>query len=252
MEAVSPNRITWLGHATVLLELSGVRLITDPVLRPRVLHLRRQGPAPEVPGQLDAVLLSHLHYDHLDLPSLRRLDAGAILVVPRGGARSVRRLRHELVELAAGEELAIGQARVRAVPAIHDGRRMPVGSGAEAIGFVVESGPRVYFAGDTEQFDAMAELAPLDVALLPVWGWGPSLGPGHMDPEEAAAAAALLRPSVAIPIHWGTFRRVALRRAEEGVLDEPPRRFKARCAALTPKTRVEVLLPGQALALPAS
>jgi L-ascorbate metabolism protein UlaG (beta-lactamase superfamily) len=252
MEAGSPNRITWLGHSTVLLELGGVRLITDPVLRARVLHLRRRVAAPEAPGQLDAVLLSHLHYDHLDMPSLRRLDDGAILVVPRGGARSVRRLRHELVELAAGEELAIGQARVRAVPAIHDGRRMPVGRGAEAIGFVVESGPRVYFAGDTEHFDAMADLAPLDVALLPIWGWGPSLGPGHMDPEEAAAAAVLLRPSVAIPIHWGTFRPLALRRADEALLDEPPRRFKARCATLTPETRVEVLLPGQALTLPPS
>jgi L-ascorbate metabolism protein UlaG (beta-lactamase superfamily) len=236
----------------VLLELGGVRLITDPVLRSRILHLRRHAAPPEPPGRLDAVLLSHLHHDHLDLPSLRRLDGEAIVVVPRGAARALRRVSHEVVELAAGDELPIGRIRVRAVPAIHDGRRTPVGRAADTIGFVVDSGPRVYFAGDTDRYDAMADLAPLDAALLPIWGWGPSLGPGHMDPDEAAAATALLRPAVAVPIHWGTFLPVGLRRRHGRVLTDPPRRFEERCAALAPQTRVQVLRPGQALTLPAS
>ena len=92
----------------------------------------------------------------------------------------------------------------------------------------------------------MAGFAPLDLALLPVWGWGPTLGPGHMNPEEAAAAADLLRPHVAIPIHWGTLTAPALRRLDPA---GPPRRFRDRCAELAPATRVELLSPGESLAL---
>jgi len=242
---VSGVAVTWLGHATVLLELAGTRLLTDSLLRGRVAHLRRRVPPPAPPGRLDAVLVSHLHRDHLDLPSLRGLDAG-VVIVPRGGARVVRGLSHEIVELAAGDELAVRGVSVRAVEALHDGRRSPVGRPADAIGFIVAQSLRIYFAGDTELFDAMAGFAPLDVALLPVAGWGPRLGPGHMDAEQAAAAAALLRPDLAVPIHWGTLAAPALRRGDP---DEPPRRFRARCAVLAPTTRVELLRPGESLAL---
>ena len=71
-------------------------------------------------------------------------------------------------------------------------------------------GRRVYFAGDTDIFDGMADLAPVDVALLPIWGWGPTMGPGHMDPARAAQAAALLQARLAIPIHWGTYYPIHL------------------------------------------
>ena len=95
----------------------------------------------------------------------------------------------------------------------------------------------------------MAELAPLDVALLPVWGWGPSLGPGHMDPEEAAGACALLRPAVAVPIHWGTYLRVGMVRRDGDPLRDPPHRFAARVAERAPDARVELLEPGGSLSL---
>lgn len=239
------DSVTWLGHGTVLLELAGVRLLTDPILRRRVAHLRRLAPPPEPPRRLDAVLLSHLHRDHLDMPSLRLLDDVAVLVVPRGAARAVRRLGHPVVELAAGEELDVGGVRVRAVPAVHDGRRSPVGRPADAIGFILEQGVRIYFAGDTERFNGMAGFAPVDVALLPIWGWGPSVGPGHMDPEQAAAATALLRPAMAIPIHWGTLASPRLHRAPP--VNDPPRRFLARCAEVAPDTRVRVLRPGDSV-----
>jgi L-ascorbate metabolism protein UlaG (beta-lactamase superfamily) len=241
--------LTWLGHASVLIEAGGARLLTDPVLRERVAHLRRHVPAPEPPGRVDAVLLSHLHRDHVDLPSLRGLDIG-VLVVPRGAAKAVRRLGRETVELAAGDTLAVGAVTVRAVPAVHDGRRSPASAPADAVGYVVEASRRVYFAGDTERFDAMTDLAPLDAALLPVWGWGPSLGPGHMDPGQAAEAAALLRPALAIPIHWGTYLPVGLARRHAGLLEAPPRRFAERCAELVPETRVAILSPGQTIMLP--
>ncbi len=243
----SGDRITWLGHAMVLLEVSGTRLVTDPVLRRRIGHLRRHVAVPAAPGQLDAVLLSHVHRDHMDLPSLRRFDERAMLIVPRGAGRSLRSLRREVIELAPGEHVVVNGVRVDAVPAVHDARRSPLSRTVGAVGYVVDE--RVYFAGDTECYAAMADLAPLDCALLPVWGWGLSLGPGHMNPGEAAEAAALLRPAVAVPIHWGTFLPIWAAGRHLHLLRDPPRRFAARAAELAPATRVEILPPGGSLPL---
>lgn len=250
MKPSAEDRVTWLGHATILIELDGARLLTDPVMRKRVAHLRRQVPDPEPPGALDAILLSHRHHDHLDLPSLRELDPSAPVVVPPGAARSLRGTGRTVIELAPGERCTAGGTTVLAVPAVHDGRRVPVGAATDAVGYVVGDRRRVYFAGDTEPFAAMRELAPVHVALLPVWGWGPSLGPGHMDPEEAAEACALLQPVVAIPIHWGTYLRMGMARRHREAMHESPRRFAACVAALAPATHVAVLEPGGALVVP--
>jgi L-ascorbate metabolism protein UlaG (beta-lactamase superfamily) len=248
--AVVADRLTWLGHATVLLELSGVRLLTDPVLRSRVVHLRRRAPEPADPGALDAVLISHAHRDHLDLPSLRRLDPRATVVAAPGTARSLRRLGRAVVELAPGDEVQIGGVAVRAVAAVHGGRRWPRLAPAGAIGFVVEGDRRVYFAGDTEAFPGMADIGEgLAAALVPVSGWGPSLGAGHMDPAQAAEAIALLRPRVAVPIHWGTFLALGLGRRHAHILRDPPRKFAAHVATRAPATRVAILAPGSSLML---
>ncbi|MGH2967957.1 MAG: MBL fold metallo-hydrolase, partial [Solirubrobacteraceae bacterium] len=146
-------------------------------------------------------------------------------------------------------ELTIGDVRVRAVPAVHGGRRSPLSGPAEAVGFIAEGSHRVYFAGDTERFEGMADLAPLDVALLPIWGWGPSLGAGHMDPEQAARATALLSPRIVVPVHWGTFLPVGMAGRHADLLREPPRTFAARVAELAPGSRVEILQPGGSLVL---
>ena len=132
---------------------------------------------------------------------------------------------------------------------MHVARRSPFGADVASLGFVVEGASRVYFAGDTELYAAMSDLAPIDCALLPVWGWGFSLGSGHMDPLQAARAAALIRPRVAVPIHWGTFLPYGARRRHDALLRDPPRRFAAEAAALAPDTRVAVLAPGSALEL---
>ena len=239
--------LTWLGHSTVVVDLDETRVVTDPVLRARVWHLRREAEvsAPSL-GRLDAILVSHVHFDHLDLRSLARLDRNLPVVVPRGAGSLVRRRGFgQVVELGVGEELELGVIRIRATPADHASSRGPFSAKTAALGFLLEGTARVYFAGDTDLFSAMSELAPVDVALLPVASWGPRLGPGHLDPARAAEALRLLRPKVAVPIHWGTFRTLFADSAGDG----PAREFARLAGALAPEIDVRVLSIGETLAL---
>ncbi len=232
-----PGQLTWLGHSTVLLELDGARMITDPLLRPRVAHLLRQVDEPADVGRLDAILISHGHHDHLDPASLRRLDPDAPVVAPPAAVRSLRGTRRTVHALSAGEEVELAGVRVAAVKAVHDGRRIPLGEPSSGIGFVVGG---VYFAGDTEPYPEMASLAgTLDAALLPVSGWGPKTGPGHMDARGAAEALALLQPALVVPIHWGTYRRIG-----HQPTGDPAREFAAHAAELAPAVRIALLEPG--------
>jgi L-ascorbate metabolism protein UlaG (beta-lactamase superfamily) len=246
--------LTYVGHATVLLELNGVRLLTDPVLRARVMHLKRHGGAiaPESLGDLDAVLISHGHLDHLDFASLRLLATRERqLVVPRGIRRIVDDLGFGAVhELSIGAKVAIGDVTVTATPAEHDGRRHPFAEPQETVGYLIDGDQRVYFAGDSDLFPEMEALADgLDTALLPVWGWGPSLGAGHLDPRAAARALTLLRPRLAIPIHWGTLFPFTLDRVRGHLLSEPPREFAREAERVAPDVEVRVLEPGESTRL---
>jgi L-ascorbate metabolism protein UlaG (beta-lactamase superfamily) len=250
--AAVADRICWLGHSTVLIELGGARLLTDPVLRPWVLHLRRAAPlAAEPLHELDAVLISHVHYDHLDLPTLKQLDRGVTLIVPKGAGPLVRsRGFRSVEEVEVGDSTRIGAAVVRAVRAEHGSSRV-LGTRSEALGYVVEGPRRVYFPGDTDLFPELADLAPgLDAALVPIWGWGPSLGPGHLDPRGAAEALTLLRPRIAVPIHWGTYYPVqSTRWKQPAFLTEPVHEFERLAAELAPDVEVRVLQVGEELQL---
>jgi L-ascorbate metabolism protein UlaG (beta-lactamase superfamily) len=249
----APDRVTYVGHATTLVELDGARLLTDPILRSRVGPLRRQGPppAPGLTDSLAAVLVSHLHHDHADLPSLRGIDRDVALLTGPGSARFfTRRGFTAVTELAPGDSARVGAVTVTAVEADHPTRRR-LERDSRAIGFLIAgSRRRVYFAGDTDLFDGMAGLGDdLDLALLPIWGWGTNIGPGHLDPERAARAAALLRPRIAVPIHWGTLYPFGLARFRPEPLRAPPREFTAWMEKLAPQVEARVLATGEAVSL---
>jgi L-ascorbate metabolism protein UlaG (beta-lactamase superfamily) len=245
-------RIEYVGHATVFVDLDGVRLLTDPLLRNRVAHLRRSTPvAARALRGVDAVLISHAHYDHLDLPSLEKLGKNVPLVVPRGLGGLLRKRRFESVlEVGVGETLTIGEVRITAVPAEHDRSRGPFGASADPLGYVVSGSKSIYFAGDTDLFDGMAELGPVDLGLVPIWGWGPGLGGGHLDPARAAEAVALIRPRLVVPIHWGTYFPIHLGlTGKPRFVDLPPVEFVEAIGRTAPDVRVEILRPGQDLEL---
>jgi len=192
-----------------------------------------------------------LHRDHLDIASLRLLGNDTPLLVPAGVGAWLRRRRFERVtELSVGDVADVGGVTVTAVPARHDGRRHPGGLRAKTVGYVVRGRRSIYFAGDTELFEQMLELSPgLDVALLPVAGWGSRLGPGHMDPLDAARAVRLLNPRLAIPIHWGTLLPVGVARRRQARLGDPPQLFARHVARIAPSTEVRILAPGEQTSL---
>ena len=248
------GRETWIGHGTVLVYLDGTRLLTDPLLRDRVAHLRRRVPPadPAALRAIDAVLLTHLHRDHLDLPSLRRIGRAVPIVVPRGGGRLLLRRGFDAVrEIAPGEEVTIGGLSVRATEARHHGGRGVVGAHGPALGYVIEGSRRIYHAGDTDLFDGMRELGArgLDLALVPIWGWASRLGPGHLDPWRAAQALELLQPRRAVPIHWGTYTVGPAARPSPRYLRAPLQPFLTAAAELAPEVVVTALEPGESLEL---
>jgi L-ascorbate metabolism protein UlaG (beta-lactamase superfamily) len=169
------------------------------------------------------------------------------MLVPAGAGAWLRgRCFESVTELSVGDVVDVGGLSVKAVPARHDGRRHPGGLRAETVGYLVRGRRSVYFAGDTELFEEMSELSPgLDVALLPVAGWGSRLGPGHMDPLDAARAVALLNPRLAIPIHWGTLLPVGVGRGRRERLEDPPHLFARNVGRIAPSTGVLILAPGQ-------
>ena len=248
------DRLTFLGHSTVLIDLDGVRVLTDPLLGHLAAGaIRRQVPVvlPEMLAGLSAVFISHGHLDHLDIASLRALPGEPALIVPVGLGRVVSRASHGGVhEMRAGDRLQVGGLALEAVHAEHGRRRSLFTSAEEALGLLIVGSTSLYFAGDTDLFSAMTELAGrVDVALLPVGGWAPRLGSGHMDPSRAAEAAVRIRPAIATPIHWGTLCPLGLRRLAGRWFESPGEAFREAVAARAVGIDVHILQPGQSMPL---
>jgi L-ascorbate metabolism protein UlaG (beta-lactamase superfamily) len=250
-------RITWLGHATVVVDLDGARVLTDPLLRPHVGPLRRLAPPPVESAwrQPDAVLLSHLHHDHAEVASLRLLHGVPVMSDPANVAWLRRRGLVPAVPLGEGWTSVADGVEVRQVRAVHGHRPMPHRPNA-ANGHLVR-GPSgtVWFAGDTSLYPEMADLPELaggriDVALLPVWGWGPRLSGGHLTPEQAAHAVAMTRARYAVPVHWGTLHPPWVGRFAREWLELPGERFADAVAEQCPGATPVVLDPGESWVAP--
>jgi L-ascorbate metabolism protein UlaG (beta-lactamase superfamily) len=261
--------LRFLGHSTVRVEMAGRTVLTDPLLATTVGMLRRVVPLPHPSSWagVDIVLISHLHGDHLHLPSLRMIGRHARIVVPRGAGAWLRGRGFPWVdELSVGESLTDGDLRITAVRAEHSGHRWGPrsthGPDTEAVGHLLQGGgSTVYVSGDTGLYDGLDILGKrdVDVAVLPVWGWGPTLGPGHLDPVTAAEAVARVRPRIAVPVHWGTLAVAGtatvpspLRGRMRRLLLDPPHAFAAEVAARALDTRVLVTAPGHPVVLGAS
>jgi L-ascorbate metabolism protein UlaG (beta-lactamase superfamily) len=251
--------VTWWGHATTTIALGSVRILTDPVFTRRVAHLGRiGGPLPtEEAADADVAVVSHLHFDHLHLPSLRKLGPEVRIVAPVGTARALARaapaISRRVEEVAPGEALDIDGVVIRAVRAAHDDRRSPLSRFcAPPLGFIIEAGSenptRVWFAGDTGLFKGMSDLRPVDVAVIPIGGWGPTLGPTHLDPTQAAEAVRRVGAKDAVPVHFGTFWPLGLRYINRPSFRqrfvEPGPRFAAALATCCPTSTAHVLKVG--------
>lgn len=243
----SELRLTFLGHATVLIELDGVRILTDPILGSRLGPLRRHGPTPDPMeiGAVDGVLISHGHPDHLDATSVRAVRGNPLVVVPGGLRSSALRTGGRIRGVRVNDRFDLGGVRITAVPARH--ARWPGHPASRPIGFLIEGSTRVYFAGDTDLYPGMARLAGhVDVALLPVGRWGAPRGPARLTPSTALDAAALIEARIAIPIHWGTLYLPGFRSGRWGWGSfDAGDRFALEAADRAPDLEVRVLRPGQ-------
>lgn len=251
-------RLTWIGHATVVMEFDGVRLLTDPLLLRHNGPLRRRFPLPsrhdwEDP---DAVLLSHLHHDHAELRSLRLLGDIPVLTAP-GNAAWLRRkgigggtgLPGEAWHDISGRASASG-VRVRLVQADHPTRPMPHRPNHTNGHLAQGQSGTVWFAGDTGLYDEMSRLpslagAPIDVAIVPIGGWGVRLPIGHLGPHQAAQACARVGARYALPIHWGTLHTPLLGNLPRGWMDRPAQEFGSALVEHAPTCEVIELLPGE-------
>jgi L-ascorbate metabolism protein UlaG (beta-lactamase superfamily) len=246
--------LTWVGHATALMDFDGYRVVTDPLLTRRVAHLRRRREVPHSDRHdVDLILLSHVHLDHLHLPSLKLLRPTASVLTPIGSGRLLRKAGFaEVIEIRVGDRFESGPVTVEVVPAAHKRGRGPHSRvSADPVGYVVSGGGRrVYFPGDTDLFESMVTLTDIDVALLPIWGWGSSLGAGHLDPTRAATATALIRPGIVVPIHWGTYAPEDARRHLPRWFDSPPEQFATALGDAGLSQHLHLLQPGESVTVP--
>jgi L-ascorbate metabolism protein UlaG (beta-lactamase superfamily) len=250
--ASSGLRVTWLGHSTALLEIDGVRVLTDPVFAKRASPVSFAGPSrfhpvpvsPDRLPALDAILVSHDHFDHLDYATIRELARrGTPFVTSLGVGAHLEAwgiAPSRIIELDWWESASVGKLRFHATPARHfSGRGFGTGNATLWSSWVVESDRhRVFFSGDTgltPEFSAIgARFAPFDLVLLEVGAFHPAWGTIHLGPDNALVAHELLGGGPLMPVHWGTFdlslhawdepaERLAVRASRAGVRLVTPR-----------------------------
>ena len=226
--------LTWVGHATFLARLGGMLVATDPIWSERIAgavpRLVPAGVALESVLPIDVVTVSHNHYDHLDVPTLRRIGKDALYVTPLGNGGVLREAGlSRVVELDWWQTHREGALAITLVPSRHWSMRMPWNRNDMLWGGFVVRGPEgaFYHAGDTALFDGFREIGaragPIDWAMLPIGAYEPRwfMEPQHMNPEEAGEAFEMLGAANLVAMHWGTFRLT------DEPSGEPPERMRA-------------------------
>jgi N-acyl-phosphatidylethanolamine-hydrolysing phospholipase D len=230
--------VTWIGHATMLVRMDGVTFLTDPIFSERASPVSFAGPKrhqpPGIPldelPPIDFVTLSHDHYDHTDLPSLKVLaKRGARFIVGLEMGDLVREAGGEPIELDWWQSAPIAGVEVHCVPAQHFSGRTGLHEDTRLWAGWVVAGPtrRFYHAGDTGYFDGFRvigeRLGPIDLAAVPIGAYDPRpiMEYVHLNPEEAMQAAGDVRARQVVAMHWGTFDLT------DEPMDEPPQRFHA-------------------------
>ncbi len=251
---VGPGEIclTWIGHASFLLQLEGMNVLVDPnwsMWLKVIKRLKRPGLNIESLPSIDVVLVTHAHFDHLDRRSLRRVAADQPIVVPTGVGNLVHDLGFNIVhELAEWEQVQLGPLRVSLTPCHHWGARLLHDQHRGFGGFVIEANGRsIFHCGDSAYFPGFEEIGkrfPIEVALLPIGAYdAPSRREVHMNPEEAVQAFLELRAQKLVPMHYGTFR------LGFEPLDEPPARLLSSASAHGVEDKVLVMTEGRPVIL---
>ena len=257
-------RITYIGHATLLLELGGVTILTDPNFDPKLGRILPRvsppGIAIEKLPSLDAILLTHAHADHLSFDSLERLPRELPLFAPPVVAKWLRRLGYShAVDLPAGDNARVGSVTIHAASATHRGNRYGYDRWRSAANmYLLDAGETVFFAGDTALVGdthhmvervLWNEQRQLDLALLPIgyapW-WKPGFRKGHLTHDDALELFERLRARVFMPYHWGTFRHVT------STAHDAIKRLRERLASHHLSAAVRIVEPGESLELSAS
>lgn len=248
-ESDQPVSVTYIGHATVLVESRDFRFITDPIFSKRIAHFfsRRKiplGARVEDLPPIDSILISHGHYDHLDAPTLKKFAKDTPIVVSKSLRKIIARLGFsDIRSLSWWDGTKIGEIAVIAVPAFHFAGRPPRLLRNDYQGYVIEGERIVYFAGDTglqNDFEKIREKFEIDLALLPIGAYSPrSFRRHHLSPEDAIRAMELLKAKKMIPIHWGTFG------LSIEPITEPPERLAKVIKEHHLEDRVLILKPGE-------
>lgn len=246
-------KVTYIGHGTTLIESGGQCFLTDPNFSDRILTFkRRQAPGldPRQLPELSAILVSHAHYDHLDLFSYKFFKVNVPLLCPKGLGKFIRKfLPNPVVEIPPWSHHRHQGVEIHLVPVKHHGFRWLPFRNRAAGAFVLKSAAgTVYFAGDTgpgEHFKETASLFEIDLALLPIGGYHPAWmhKKSKLNPEKALEAFTQLRAKHLIPIGWGTF----------DFFGEKPEAAKEELSKLIAEKKLEaqvhLLIPGQSFTL---